>query len=213
MPMQGMMMHQGIVPGGPSMPMQGMPMQQGVPRSVPMHQSVPTQQSAPMQQSVPMQQIQPTTVIPPHIANNTARQSLQAIQQACPPGAMPQWPGAPPTAPPRPPWMVPALAAGRPPSPRRHTAPPVAPHCAPPPPRHLPAPPTTGPVIDAVCIFRDPDGRVSRPRRLVIILRGLPGVGKTHFARALRDLERAAGGGNVAPQKQFPKCEPSDLLQ
>ncbi|CAI7771280.1 unnamed protein product [Closterium sp. NIES-53] len=49
------------------------------------------------------------------------------------------------------------------------------------------------PVVDASCIFREP-GRLRRPARFVIILRGLPGSGKSHLARALRDVEVTNGG-------------------
>lgn len=48
-------------------------------------------------------------------------------------------------------------------------------------------------VVDAVSIFRRP-GRLSRPERFVIILRGLPGSGKSYLAKALRDVELMNGG-------------------
>ncbi len=40
----------------------------------------------------------------------------------------------------------------------------------------------------------DPPGRARRPKRLAVILRGLPGSGKSHVARLLRDAEIARGG-------------------
>ncbi|CAG9467277.1 unnamed protein product [Pedinophyceae sp. YPF-701] len=36
-------------------------------------------------------------------------------------------------------------------------------------------------------------GRLARPERLVVVLRGIPGSGKSHVARAIRDLEVGAG--------------------
>lgn len=48
-------------------------------------------------------------------------------------------------------------------------------------------------VIDARSLF-SVGGRLSRPRRLVILLRGLPGAGKSTLARLLRDAETSAGG-------------------
>ncbi|KAL3683326.1 hypothetical protein R1sor_001348 [Riccia sorocarpa] len=47
--------------------------------------------------------------------------------------------------------------------------------------------------VNAVSIFRKP-GRLSRPERLVVILRGLPGSGKSYLAKALRDVELMNGG-------------------
>eukprot|EP00897_Mesotaenium_endlicherianum_P007189 jgi/Mesen1/6499/ME000332S05501 len=55
--------------------------------------------------------------------------------------------------------------------------------------------------VNAAQIFRKP-GRFSRPERFVVILRGLPGSGKSHLARALRDVEerqsRKRRGGDAA---------------
>jgi YLP motif-containing protein 1 len=42
-------------------------------------------------------------------------------------------------------------------------------------------------------IFKRP-GRLKRPPRIFIILRGLPGAGKSRVARTLRDIEVANGG-------------------
>ena len=39
-----------------------------------------------------------------------------------------------------------------------------------------------------------PPARDSRPKRIAIILRGLPGSGKSAAARKLRELELASGG-------------------
>ncbi|GAQ80369.1 hypothetical protein KFL_000520420 [Klebsormidium nitens] len=47
--------------------------------------------------------------------------------------------------------------------------------------------------VDARDIFKQP-GRSTRPDRFVVILRGLPGSGKSHLARALRDVEVMNGG-------------------
>ncbi|CAN0468969.1 unnamed protein product, partial [Hapterophycus canaliculatus] len=43
-------------------------------------------------------------------------------------------------------------------------------------------------VVDAENVFEQP-GRRFRPEKICIILRGLPGSGKSHVARLLRDLE------------------------
>ncbi|XP_009369339.2 uncharacterized protein LOC103958750 isoform X2 [Pyrus x bretschneideri] len=48
-------------------------------------------------------------------------------------------------------------------------------------------------VIDASHLFKQPH-RVSRPDHFVIILRGLPGSGKSYLAKMLRDLEVENGG-------------------
>ncbi|KAL2936065.1 YLP motif-containing protein 1 [Bienertia sinuspersici] len=48
-------------------------------------------------------------------------------------------------------------------------------------------------VIDAVHLFKLPH-RTSRPDHFVIILRGLPGSGKSYLAKMLRDLEVEHGG-------------------
>ncbi|KAK1312743.1 hypothetical protein QJS10_CPA07g00380 [Acorus calamus] len=47
--------------------------------------------------------------------------------------------------------------------------------------------------IDAARLFRHPH-RATRPDHLVIILRGLPGSGKSYLAKTLRDLEVDSGG-------------------
>ena len=48
-------------------------------------------------------------------------------------------------------------------------------------------------------------GRLSRPERIFVILRGLPGAGKTRVARTLRDIEvcihtQGASGADTTPQ-------------
>ncbi|XP_076893265.1 uncharacterized protein LOC143545230 [Bidens hawaiensis] len=48
-------------------------------------------------------------------------------------------------------------------------------------------------IIDASHIFKQPH-RASRPDHLVIILRGLPGSGKSYLAKLLRDIEVENGG-------------------
>lgn len=48
-------------------------------------------------------------------------------------------------------------------------------------------------VMDARELFCAP-GRAKRPRRIAVVLRGLPGSGKTRVAGRLRDIEVAAGG-------------------
>lgn len=48
-------------------------------------------------------------------------------------------------------------------------------------------------IIDASHIFKQPH-RASRPDHLVIILRGLPGSGKSYLAKVLRDIEVDNGG-------------------
>ncbi|KAL9227383.1 hypothetical protein vseg_003074 [Gypsophila vaccaria] len=47
--------------------------------------------------------------------------------------------------------------------------------------------------VDAVHLFKQPH-RTSRPDHFVIILRGLPGSGKSYIAKMLRDLELEHGG-------------------
>ncbi|CAK0770761.1 hypothetical protein CVIRNUC_003799 [Coccomyxa viridis] len=49
------------------------------------------------------------------------------------------------------------------------------------------------PLPDVLEIVRAP-GRAKRPKRVAVVLRGLPGSGKSHLARLLRDAEVAAGG-------------------
>ncbi|GFZ12082.1 P-loop containing nucleoside triphosphate hydrolases superfamily protein [Actinidia rufa] len=48
-------------------------------------------------------------------------------------------------------------------------------------------------VVDASQLFKQPH-RVTRPDHIVIILRGLPGSGKSYLAKMLRDLEVENGG-------------------
>ncbi|XP_052174573.1 uncharacterized protein LOC127789667 [Diospyros lotus] len=48
-------------------------------------------------------------------------------------------------------------------------------------------------VVDALHIFKQPH-RATRPDHIVIILRGLPGSGKSYLAKMLRDLEVENGG-------------------
>ncbi|KAJ7956350.1 YLP motif-containing protein 1 [Quillaja saponaria] len=62
------------------------------------------------------------------------------------------------------------------------------------PPKQLSSDPT---VIDASHLFKQPY-RSTRPDHIVIILRGLPGSGKSYMAKMLRDLEVENGG--VAPR-------------
>ncbi|WOL09167.1 hypothetical protein Cni_G17920 [Canna indica] len=48
-------------------------------------------------------------------------------------------------------------------------------------------------ILDACQLFKQPH-RASRPDHIVVILRGLPGSGKSYLAKALRDLEIENGG-------------------
>ncbi|KAA6429066.1 MAG: hypothetical protein FRX49_01176 [Trebouxia sp. A1-2] len=48
-------------------------------------------------------------------------------------------------------------------------------------------------VTDAASIFHKP-GRASRPKRVAIVLRGLPGSGKSYTAKKLKDFEVQQGG-------------------
>jgi YLP motif-containing protein 1 len=73
--------------------------------------------------------------------------------------------GAPPAAAPRPP--SPATAAAQP----------------------LPQP-----TVDALSLLSPGPGRTGRPKRIAVLLRGLPGSGKSHVARLMREKEVAAGG-------------------
>uniref|UniRef100_A0A2P2LGP9 YLP motif-containing protein 1 isoform X2 n=1 Tax=Rhizophora mucronata TaxID=61149 RepID=A0A2P2LGP9_RHIMU len=47
-------------------------------------------------------------------------------------------------------------------------------------------------VVDASCLFKKPH-RANRPDHIVIILRGLPGSGKSYLAKIMRDLEVESG--------------------
>lgn len=47
--------------------------------------------------------------------------------------------------------------------------------------------------MDAATLVRPP-GRASRAPRLLVVLRGLPGSGKSYAARKLRDAEVEEGG-------------------
>ena len=49
------------------------------------------------------------------------------------------------------------------------------------------------PLADVLELIQAP-GRVKRPKRIAIIMRGMPGSGKSYVARKLRDAEVAAGG-------------------
>lgn len=48
-------------------------------------------------------------------------------------------------------------------------------------------------VTDAGSLFQKP-GRVARPKRVAIVLRGLPGSGKSYIAKKLKDIEVQQGG-------------------
>jgi hypothetical protein len=48
--------------------------------------------------------------------------------------------------------------------------------------------------VDALQLLQPGAGRQARPKRLAVLLRGLPGSGKSHVARLLREREVAAGG-------------------
>jgi YLP motif-containing protein 1 len=48
-------------------------------------------------------------------------------------------------------------------------------------------------MTDAADLFCAP-GRNCRPKRVAVVLRGLPGSGKTHIAKKLRELEVENGG-------------------
>ena len=48
-------------------------------------------------------------------------------------------------------------------------------------------------ITDAASIFQKPD-RAMRPKRLAIVLRGLPGSGKSFIAKKLKDIEVEQGG-------------------
>ncbi|KAI1897891.1 hypothetical protein AGOR_G00087940 [Albula goreensis] len=64
----------------------------------------------------------------------------------------------------------------------------------------LPPPPPAPPRVEKkpetknVDDILKPPGRASRPERIVIIMRGLPGSGKSHVAKLIRDKEVECGG-------------------
>ncbi|XP_076004812.1 uncharacterized protein ylpm1 isoform X2 [Genypterus blacodes] len=68
------------------------------------------------------------------------------------------------------------------------------------PPPSLPPPPQPPPRIEKKPEIKNiddllkPPGRLSRPERIVIIMRGLPGSGKSHVAKLIRDKEVDCGG-------------------
>nr|XP_046229295.1 YLP motif-containing protein 1 isoform X2 [Scatophagus argus] len=70
--------------------------------------------------------------------------------------------------------------------------PPIAPPLPPPPqpPPRVERKPETKNIDDIL----KPPGRLSRPERIVIIMRGLPGSGKSHVAKLIRDKEVDCGG-------------------
>lgn len=70
-----------------------------------------------------------------------------------------------------------------------HPAAPVLPTPTPPPPRV-----EKKPEIKNVDDILKAPGRLSRPERIVIIMRGLPGSGKSHVAKLIRDKEVECGG-------------------
>ncbi|PIA27962.1 hypothetical protein AQUCO_07400066v1 [Aquilegia coerulea] len=102
-----------------------------------------------------------------------------------PPGAMPIYPPLPPLPPP----SLPMEPPGPPPS---HLLPttssptnPLASSDVAPLLRSSPDKPK---VVDSSSLFKRP-GRDTRPEYIVVILRGLPGSGKSYLAKMLRDLE------------------------
>uniref|UniRef100_A0A3B5AEX1 YLP motif-containing protein 1 n=1 Tax=Stegastes partitus TaxID=144197 RepID=A0A3B5AEX1_9TELE len=70
--------------------------------------------------------------------------------------------------------------------------PPTAP--ALPPPAQPPPRVEKKPEIKNIDDILKPPGRLSRPERIVIIMRGLPGSGKSHVAKLIRDKEVDCGG-------------------
>jgi len=48
-------------------------------------------------------------------------------------------------------------------------------------------------VVDALTLLRPPH-RASRPKRILVVLRGLPGSGKSFLAKKMRDVEVEEGG-------------------
>ncbi|XP_062266917.1 YLP motif-containing protein 1 isoform X2 [Platichthys flesus] len=70
--------------------------------------------------------------------------------------------------------------------------PPVAPPLPPPP--QPPPRVEKKPEIKNIDDLLKPPGRLTRPERIVIIMRGLPGSGKSHVAKLIRDKEVDCGG-------------------
>uniref|UniRef100_A0A087XPL8 YLP motif-containing protein 1 n=1 Tax=Poecilia formosa TaxID=48698 RepID=A0A087XPL8_POEFO len=70
-----------------------------------------------------------------------------------------------------------------------HPAAPLPPPPTPPPPRV-----EKKPEIKNIDDILKAPGRLSRPERIVIIMRGLPGSGKSHVAKLIRDKEVESGG-------------------
>ncbi|CAL8316163.1 unnamed protein product [Merluccius merluccius] len=64
----------------------------------------------------------------------------------------------------------------------------------PPPPQPPPPRAEKKPETKNVDDLLKPPGRMSRPERIVIIMRGLPGSGKSHVAKLIRDKEVECGG-------------------
>ncbi|KAL7888676.1 hypothetical protein AOLI_G00036500 [Acnodon oligacanthus] len=70
----------------------------------------------------------------------------------------------------------------------------------PPPSASLPPPPPPAPRVEKkpetknVEDILKPPGRATRPDRIVVIMRGLPGSGKSHLAKLIRDKEVECGG-------------------
>ncbi|MCO5598298.1 hypothetical protein L7F22_052390 [Adiantum nelumboides] len=63
-------------------------------------------------------------------------------------------------------------------------------------------------IVDAGSLFRNP-GRLTRPDRFVVILRGLPGSGKSYIAKVLRDVEVMNGGSapRIHSMDDYFTCE------
>ncbi|XP_030576741.1 YLP motif-containing protein 1 isoform X3 [Archocentrus centrarchus] len=72
--------------------------------------------------------------------------------------------------------------------------PPTAPPIPPPPPPQPPPRVEKKPEIKNIDDILKLPGRLSRPERIVIIMRGLPGSGKSHVAKLIRDKEVECGG-------------------
>lgn len=123
-----------------------------------------------------------------------AQQPYAAVQPSYPPhaGYPPQHPAAPPAPhlqhptaayPQQAAYVQPgAPAAGPPPMQAPSPAEPVA------------AQPLPQATVDALGLLAPGPARTARPRKLAVLLRGLPGSGKSHVARLMREREAAAGG-------------------